>query len=62
MQQAIDTLMLVCATFASLAFGVLLAYGFCRAIFVLLRQHAGQVAAQRARSQMVAPVSHADSV
>ncbi|MGA8110253.1 MAG: hypothetical protein WBD46_15640 [Acidobacteriaceae bacterium] len=62
MQQAIDTLMLICATFASLAFGVLLAYGICRVAFTLFRQHAGQVAAQRAKARIVAPAPHADSV
>ncbi|HEV2279716.1 MAG TPA: hypothetical protein VGS02_16165 [Acidobacteriaceae bacterium] len=51
-------LMLVCAIAASLAFGVLLAYGVCRAAFVAFRQHAGSVAAQRAKTQ-VAPASHA---
>lgn len=62
MQQAIDTLMLICATLASLAFGVLLAHGICRAAFVLLRQHAGLIAAQRTQAQIVAPTPHADSV
>jgi hypothetical protein len=62
MQGAMDLLMLVCATLASLAFGVLVAYGICQGAFVLLRQHAGQVAAQRAKAQIVAPISHADSV
>ena len=58
MQNAVNTLMLVCAIAASLAFGVLLAYGVCRAAFVAFRQHAGSVAAQRAKTQ-VAPASHA---
>lgn len=49
-------MMLISATAASLAFGVLLAYGTCRAAFAGLRLHAGQVAAQRAKAQ-VAPVS-----
>jgi hypothetical protein len=57
-----NLLMLICATLASLAFGVLVAYGICQGAFVLLRQHAGQVAAERAKAQMIAPVSHADSV
>lgn len=56
MQDAMNTLMLVCATLASLAFGVLVAYGVCRAAFAALRIHAGQVAAERARTQ-IAPVS-----
>lgn len=62
MQDVMNLLMLVCATLASLAFGVLVAYGICRAAFMLLRQHAGSLAAQRAKAQIVAPVSHADSV
>lgn len=56
MQNAVNMLMLVCAIAASLAFGVLLAYGVCRAAFVAFRQHAGSVAAQRAKAQM-APAS-----
>jgi uncharacterized protein (DUF2062 family) len=62
MQQAMDTLMLICATLASLAFGVLVAYGICRSVFVLFRQHAGQIAAERGQAQMVAPATHVDSV
>jgi hypothetical protein len=58
MLDAVNTLMLICATLASLAFGVLMAYGVCRAAFATLRMHAGQVAAQRARTQ-VAPLSQA---
>jgi uncharacterized protein (DUF2062 family) len=56
MQDAMNLLMLVCATLASLAFGVLLAYGVCRGAFAMLRQHAGLVAAERAKANM-APVS-----
>jgi len=62
MQDAVNTLMLICAAFASLAFGVLLAYGVCRAAFAKLRQHAGHVAADRAKAQMVPPVSQPDSL
>jgi len=62
MQEAVNTLMLICAALASLAFGVLLAYGVCRAAFDRLRHHAGQVAAQRAQAQMVPPVSQPDSL
>jgi hypothetical protein len=58
MQSAVDSLMLVCATTASLAFGVLAAYGVCRASFAALRLHAGTVAADRAKAQ-IAPVSQA---
>jgi hypothetical protein len=58
MQDVLNMLMLVAATAASLAFGVLLAYGVCRASFAALRQHAGMVAAERAKAQ-IAPVSQA---
>jgi hypothetical protein len=51
MLNAVNMLMLVCATAASLAFGVLLAYGVCRLAFAALRQHAGLVAAERAKGQ-----------
>jgi hypothetical protein len=37
-----DSVVLVCAVFASLASGVLLAYGVCQAIFALFRMHASQ--------------------
>jgi hypothetical protein len=37
-----DSVVLVCAVFASLASGVLLAYGVCKAIFALFRMHAIQ--------------------
>jgi hypothetical protein len=37
-----DSVVLVCAVFASLASGVLLAYGVCQAIFALVRIHALQ--------------------
>ena len=62
MQEAINTLMLVCAALASLAFGVLVAYGVCRAAFAKLFRHAGEVAAQRAKAQIAPPVSQPDSV
>lgn len=35
-----DTVTLVCAVLASMAFGVLLAYGVCQAVFALFRMHA----------------------
>ena len=56
MQEAINLLMLICATLASLALGVLLAYGVCRGALMMLRQHAGLVEAERAKAKM-APVS-----
>ncbi|HTX41779.1 MAG TPA: hypothetical protein VMD25_08115 [Acidobacteriaceae bacterium] len=48
--------MLICATLASLAFGVLAAYGVCRSAFAAFRMHAGQVAAERAKPR-IAPAS-----
>ncbi|MBV8629775.1 MAG: hypothetical protein JOZ83_02545 [Silvibacterium sp.] len=48
MQDAINTLMLVCASLAALAFGVLLAYWVCRAAFAAIRLHARAVALQAA--------------
>jgi hypothetical protein len=44
MQNAVDVLMLICATLAALAFGVLAAYGACRGAFAIFRIHALQVA------------------
>jgi hypothetical protein len=37
-----DSVVLVCAVFASLASGVLLAYGVCQAVFALFSMHARQ--------------------
>jgi hypothetical protein len=51
MQDAINFLMLVCASLAALAFGVLLAYGVCRAAFAAIRVHARSVAAQAAQPE-----------
>jgi hypothetical protein len=51
MQDAINLLMLACASLAALAFGVLLAYGFCRAGFALIRMHARSVATQAAQPE-----------
>jgi hypothetical protein len=62
MQEAVNMLMLICAALASLAFGVLVAYGVCRLAFARLREHAGQIAAQRAKAQMGPPVSQTDSL
>jgi hypothetical protein len=41
------SLMLVCAVFASLALGVLLAYGICQAMFRLFRVHSIAAAKNR---------------
>jgi hypothetical protein len=45
MQDAINLLMLTCASLAAMAFGVLLAYGLCRAAFAVIRMHARSIAA-----------------
>ena len=39
--------MLLCAVFASLAVGVLVAHGVCVAMFAMFKSHARQVAAAR---------------
>jgi hypothetical protein len=62
MQDAMNMLMLICAALASLALGVLLAYGACRTIFSRLFRHAGQVAARRAKAQIASAVSQPDSL
>jgi len=41
-----DSVVLVCAVLASLASGVLLAYGVCQAVFALFRVHAQQAPAR----------------
>ncbi len=61
MQDAVNSLMLICAALASLAIGVLLAYGVCRAAFARLFRHAGEVAAQQAKA-MAPAVSQPDSL
>jgi hypothetical protein len=45
---AMGTLMLVCAVAASLALGVLVAYGTCQAMFRAFRLHAAVAAKTRA--------------
>jgi hypothetical protein len=46
MQDAMNLLMLVCASLAAMAFGVMAAYGLCRVVFSILRIHARSVAMQ----------------
>ena len=41
------SLMLICAVAASLAFGVLVAYGVCQGMFRVFRVHAEAVAKER---------------
>jgi hypothetical protein len=51
MQDVINTLMLICASAAAMAFGVLAAYGICRVGFAILRIHARSVALGAASAQ-----------
>jgi hypothetical protein len=44
MQDVVNFFLLGCAILASLAFGMLSAYGICRSAFALLRLHAESVA------------------
>lgn len=46
MQALMNLLMLACASIAAMAFGVLAAYGICRAAFATLRIHARSVAGE----------------
>jgi hypothetical protein len=39
MQDIFNSILLICAAIASLGFGVILAFGVCRAAFALLRAH-----------------------
>ena len=48
------SLMLVCAVAASLAFGVLVAYGICLVMFRIFRVHATAVAKERGAGVQVA--------
>ncbi len=52
MQDLVNTFMLICAAVASLAFGVLIAYGFFRALFQVLHLHARSVAAPQPKAQV----------
>ena len=57
------TVVLLCAVLASLAGGVLLAYGICTAMFHIFRIHSIQAAQQRAayhEAQRLTAVAHAD--
>jgi len=44
----VTSIVLICAVLASMAAGVLIAYGICRAMFALFRIHARQVAVRAA--------------
>ena len=51
-----NSIVLISAVFASLAFGVLVAYGMCISMFNIFRIHARQVAAERSARGVAAPV------
>jgi hypothetical protein len=51
-----SSIVLVSAVLASLAVGVLVAYGICMAMFGVFRIHARQVAAERSAQSVVARV------
>lgn len=46
-----ETLMLLCAILASLALGVLVAYGLCQTMFQMFRVHAVAAAKSRVAAQ-----------
>ncbi len=50
------TLMLVCAVLASLALGVLVAYGICQLMFRAFRVHARSAARSRGTAQSLQTV------
>ena len=50
-----SSIVLVCAVLASLAAGVLVAYGICMAMFATFRMHVRQVAAGDESRRVVAP-------
>lgn len=56
-----SSIMLVCAVLASLAVGVLVAYGVCIAMFGIFQMHARQVAAGRGAQSVVAPAQTVES-
>jgi hypothetical protein len=51
-----SSIVLISAVLASLAVGVLVAYGICIAMFGIFRIHARQVAAERSAESVVARV------
>jgi hypothetical protein len=56
-----SSIVLVCAVLASLAVGVLVAYGICMGMFVVFRMHVRQVAANNVARRVVAPAQVAKS-
>ena len=55
------SIVLVCAVLASLAVGVLVAYGVCITMFRMFQIHAEQVAAEKLSRSVVAPAQVAKS-
>jgi uncharacterized protein (DUF2062 family) len=53
----VTSIVLVCAVLASLAVGVLVAYGVCIAMFRVFQMHARQVAAERLSQPVAAQVA-----
>jgi hypothetical protein len=56
-----SSIVLVCAVLASLAVGVLVAYGICMGMFVVFRMHVRQVAANSVARRVVVPAQVAKS-
>ena len=50
-----SSIMLICAVLASLAVGVLMAYGVCMAMFSLFQAHARQVALEKGLGRVGSP-------
>jgi uncharacterized protein (DUF2062 family) len=57
----VTSIVLVCAVLASLAVGVLIAYGVCMAMFSAFQMHARQVAAGNESRRVVASTQVAKS-
>jgi uncharacterized protein (DUF2062 family) len=57
----VTSIVLVCAVLASLAVGVLLAYGVCMMMFRVFEMHVEQVAAEKRSRGVVAPAQVAKS-
>ena len=55
--ESLNLLGLVCASLASLALGVLLAYGICRVAFFVFRIHSRSVAAHAQQKAAAAAVA-----
>lgn len=55
------SIVLVCAVLASLAVGVLVAYGVCMTMFRVFQMHVKQVAAEKQSRTVVAPAQVAKS-